>query len=671
MTVPAIFPLTGGASPARSAKAWWAAVAAWLVSVLFLFPGVGSSLGRGLDPSWAYAINALPLTDRLPGRDVAFTYGPLGWLFAPADLGSHVLFALLFWLGAHALFALALARVLRRTGGLESLSFVGFLLASHMLGLGPDAWLVLILGLLLAPDLAALSGPFPPTSGPTLWAPALAAALTVLCGLIKLSLGLSAVALLGSFGLLVCVRRPPGYGRLLLAMAGALAAALAVTIPLVFAGPGNAWSWLRLQGELARGFAAGMGQPAVPMELAAGLVALALVAGLFLHARSTGTALAGLWGVFLLPVWLAFQHAFIRGDLAHTLELFPFVLAVVALGFLFTRRPAKRWVTYGAAFLLLFLATASALRFGVPAVKGRFDLLLGARGCRNLAAAMDPTALRRRVARDQERALAPSRLPEGFAAAVRTAGLGVDVLPWELSYLPANHLRWVPSPTLQLFSTWTRRLDLLAARHFAGDASPDLLLVAGEALDGRRLLWDTPETARALLASYELDARRPAPDLLLLRRSPHPLAWRLEPQGEIVATAGDWIEVAKPSAESWTFAALDVLPSWRGRLDRWLLGLPPLLLEVVDDGGLQRTVRILPETSTGGLLLAPSVSNLNELAALWGAPADLPRIVRFRLTGPGLRDVAAVRVRWLAGRRWREQRFSCHLRNSIVAGGGV
>jgi hypothetical protein len=318
------------------------------------------------------------------------------------------------------------------------------------------------------------------------------------------------------------------------------------------------------------------------------------------------------------------------------------------------QRPAERWATRGAALLLLLLATASALRFGVPAVMSRFDLLLGLKGCRNLAAAMNPEALQRRAALDQERALAPSRLPEGFAAAVRDAGLGVDVLPWELSYLPANHLRWVPNPTLQLYAVLTRRLDALAARHFAGAAdaaSPDLLLVEDRTLDGRHMLWDTPETWRAILASYELDARRPAPGLLLLRRSPHPVAWRLEPRGETVVAADRWVEVGRAPAESWTFAALDVSLSWRGQLRRWLLGLPPLHLETIDDRGHHRTVRILPDTASGGLLLAPAAFNLEEIAALWRSPADLPRIVRFRLTGPGVRDVSSVGIRWLAGRR--------------------
>jgi hypothetical protein len=613
----------------------------WLVLVLFLFPGVGSSLGRGLDPSWAYAVNALSFTDRLPGRDVAFTYGPFGWLFVPAELGRHLFLALFFWLGMHALFALALARVLRRASTFGALAFTGFLLASHTLGLGAEYGLVLTLGLLLIPELFAAA----PRRVP--WAPALAAALAVVFGLIKLSFGLSAMALLASFGLLACVRRQPGRGRLLAAAAGGAAAAAAILVPVLFRDLENAWRWLGLQAELTRGYAAGMAMPSAAADLASGVVALALVAGLFLRARAQHSALAGPWAMFLLPVWLSFQHGFIRGDAPHTVVFFPFVLGVIALGLLVARGPVEKRATAGAALLLVFLAAAGVLRFGgVPVLEGQLDVLFGLRGFRNVAAAMDPAGLRRRVDRAQERALAASRLPEDFVAPVRAAGLGVDVLPWELSYLPANGLRWVPSPTLQLFTAWTRRLDLLTARHFAGTAAPDLLLAQGDSIDGRSLLWDTPETWRAILAAYELDPRRPAPDLVVLRPRPRPLAWRLEPRGEIVVAAGRWLDVPSAPAGSWTFAALELAPSWRGRLERWLLGLPPVLLETLDDRGVHRTVRILAETAPGGLLLAPAASNLSEMAALWSAPAGLPRIVRLRVAGPGLADISAVKVRW-------------------------
>lgn len=643
MTIPAAEPPDRGAAPVRSPPSRLAAAICWLVLVLFLFPGVGSSLGRGLEPSWAYAVNALPFTDRLPGRDVAFTYGPLGWLFVPADLGHHLFLALAFWLGMQAVFATAVARVLLRASTFGALASTVLLLASYTLGLGADYGLVLTLGLLLLPDLLDSA----PRRVP--WAPALAAALAVVFSLIKISFGLSALALLGSFGVAALVRRRPGGARRVGAMVGGAALALAVALPLCFEGLGNAWRWLSLQGELARGYAAGMAVPAAAADLTSGVLALALVAGLFLRARSQGSGLAGLWAMFILPVWLAFQHGFIRGDAAHTVAFFPFVLGVIALGLPFARGSVEKRAISIAAVLLAVLAASCVVRFGgVPVLKGQLDVLLGFRGVRNLSAALSPAALRSRIALDQERALAPSRLPEDFVAPLKTTGLGVDVLPWELSYLPANGLRWVPSPTLQLYATLTRRLDALTARHFESSAGPDLVLAQGESIDGRNLLWDTPETWRAIVAAYELDPRRPAAGLLVLRRRPRPLIWHLEPRGEVTVEPGRWLEVPAAPEGSWTFAALELAPSWRGRLERWLLGLPPVLLETVDDRDARRTVRILGETAPGGLLMSPEVSNLSEMAALWSAPARLPRIVRFRPAGLGLNDVSAVKVRWLA-----------------------
>ena len=55
------------------------------------------------------------------------------------------------------------------------------------------------------------------------------------------------------------------------------------------------------------------------------------IGGLFLRARARGSGLASLWGMFLLPVWLCFQHGFIRGDAAHTVAFFPFVLGAIAV----------------------------------------------------------------------------------------------------------------------------------------------------------------------------------------------------------------------------------------------------------------------------------------------------------------------------------------------------
>lgn len=616
-----------------------AIAAIWLTLVLFLFPGVGSTLGAGLDPSWAYAINAVPHLDHLPGRDIVFTYGPLGWLLRPAAIGDNLSRVLLFRLAMHALFALALARGLRGIPIGQAFTFAAFYLVGQQLGLGEESRLLITLALLLAPELAE------PRRVP--WAPALAGALSLVFLLIKLNFGLSAAALVGMFCLLLLLRRKPRRRRAVLAAAAGFTVAVAVAVPLAFGSLGQALHWLGLEAEIVRGYASGMRLPAEPAELTAGMLALAVFAGAWLYAHRTGGSLADLWTMLLLPAWFAFQGGFIRADV-HTGGFFPFLLGVVALGFLFARREPDLRATGAACLVLLSLAVPIALRSAGPVSQTRLNLALGVQGWRNLISALSPADLQRRTERVQRRQLRPQRLPAKFVKPVRAAGLGVDVLPWELSYLPANRLRWVPSPTLQLYATYTRRLDGLAARHFSGHEAPDLLLVEQAGIDGRDMLWDTPETWRAILAGYELDARRPVPNLLVLHRRPAVLRWQLARQGQVVAKAGDWIEV--PAGGAWTFAEISLEPRWTGRLERLLLGVPPVFLRAVDGHGRHRTVRILPETAAGGLLMAPAPSNLDELAALWSGGNSAPRLVRFRLTGPGLRCFAdGVSVRYLAG----------------------
>ena len=623
-----------------------AVAAVWCVLVLFLFPGIFAPLGIGLDASWAYAINALRFIDRLPGRDVAFTYGPLGWLLRPAALGDNVPRALLFRLLTHALFAAALARALRGVSFARAFTFACLLLASYLLSLAEEYRLLVLLALLLGTELMA------PRRVP--WAPAIAGAFVPVLALMKLNLGLSAGAMVAVFCAVTVLRRRPRRGRAVFAAVAGFVAAAAIAVPLLFGSPRNVLRWLGLEVELVRGYAAGMGLPAAPMDLAAGILGLVLFIALCLFAYRTSSALAGLWTMLLLPVWFAFQLAFIRAD-AHSGAFFPFLIAAAALGFLFAESERGLRASGAACLVFLLFATAIALRYGGPAQGARIDFLLGVHGWQNLSRASNPAALQRQLERVQKRRLRPERLPEELAEPVRAARLGVDVLPWELSYLAANDLRWVPSPTLQLYCAYTQPLDALTARHFADPGAPDLLLVHRGGIDGRDMLWDTPQTWRTILAGYKLDPFRPAPDLLVLRRRAQPLLWHLEPRGEARIETGQWIDVPAGFADGgWTFAAIDLEPSWAGRLERLLLGVPPVLLDAFDDRGRRRAVRILPETAGGGLLIAPAPKGLDELAGLWNGGGSAARIVRFRLTGPGLRCFAdEVRIRWLAGRAER------------------
>ncbi len=223
----------------------------------------------------------------------------------------------------------------------------------------------------------------------------------------------------------------------------------------------------------------------------------------------------------------------------------------------------------------------------------------------------------------------------------------------ELSVLAANDLSWTPTPTLQLYLAYSPRLDRLDAEHFRSGHGADLLLVENRAIDRRQMVWDTPETWRAILERYE---RLPGPvaldrhsDWIVLRKRARPAAFQLERAGKRTFSLAQPLEV--PRGPGWRFAEIHVDLSIGGRLAAMLWRVPPLYFEAQYEDGRKKVWRLVPATATEGLLMSPAARNPAELAALWDDPAPRSGIVRLRALGPGLpwfRSTA--RVIWWSGR---------------------
>lgn len=61
------------------------------------FPIINNHLiNNGLDASWSYFINKAVYTNFKFGRDIIFTYGHLGYLINPLNIGDNILFSFIF-----------------------------------------------------------------------------------------------------------------------------------------------------------------------------------------------------------------------------------------------------------------------------------------------------------------------------------------------------------------------------------------------------------------------------------------------------------------------------------------------------------------------------------------------------------------------------------------------
>ena len=86
-----------------------------LFSVTFP-PANGQPLSATLDRSWLSEINRLAGSPYAFGRDVVFTYGPLGYLFAPADVGAHLALAAAYRVASQAAISVIAAVMTYRAG---------------------------------------------------------------------------------------------------------------------------------------------------------------------------------------------------------------------------------------------------------------------------------------------------------------------------------------------------------------------------------------------------------------------------------------------------------------------------------------------------------------------------------------------------------------------------
>ncbi len=77
------------------------AVCALLYALVCTFPGGYNPIQPGLDGSWMYGLSYLAGSAYVYGRDVAFTYGPLGFLLNPIEVGACLIAGMTFWTVLH------------------------------------------------------------------------------------------------------------------------------------------------------------------------------------------------------------------------------------------------------------------------------------------------------------------------------------------------------------------------------------------------------------------------------------------------------------------------------------------------------------------------------------------------------------------------------------------
>jgi hypothetical protein len=584
----------------------------------------------GIDGSWAIGLNVASDQHMVFGRDIAFTYGPLGFVIAPHDFGSNLLHMVILRIGLHLFWWTSVGVLLFRTRAfLDSLLFAS---ASVLSGVyfGPN-WDVnfqltgvinltvmgyLVLGLI---DRRAIWG-------------VPAAIIAAAAMLAKFNIGVACAGAIAVWAVIQLYREPSPRMLSRLGLVALTYVGILVALFRIYGGPiGALGDFFKYSREIASGYSSQMSSAGPVSELVAvsavlGIAVLGAVAGILTRARYTPVLL-----IILFPLFVLYKGAITRHDAGHFLTSCPVIVGLFAF-----QLPVRsgRWYS-GTSRAIVVLALLGVSWFAPLNV-----LKICRRGVSSLVAVckyeQSQAIARAQVAKVNDQL----RLPPAFLARIGPAPM--DVYPWDISVAVANGLNWKPRFVFQSYTAYTPVLDRKSAESFRAEDAPEYVLYSFQAIDAQHPCIVDPRTWSEIFRRYRVVDQ--ANDMLLLKRGDSPRRDQVQWLGSYTTAFGDRWEIPE-DIDGQVFLQAKLKLSLFGRLMLALYKVYPPVIRVEYRDGSIANHRLVWRNVESGILVSSlprSLDGVREL--LERGQADRVRAVSFRQSGTSFEKV--FRVSW-------------------------
>ncbi len=557
--------------------------------------------GPGVDPSWNAGL-AMAVDRGLHfGKEVVFTYGPLGFLQSRlVFFGGLGILSFLYGALLYVLFTIGLVWALRRTMSLLVAAVVAFFALGWLpMPLLEVGLLTAVFGCfwLLEAERSPRELDLFVVAAATFAAPA---------ALTKLSIGplVAVVFLIALLGARAGGRRIAAYVAIFVAL-------VLVLWPATGQSFGDLPAFVGHTFEIAGGYSSAMlrSTDVAPWKVTAAISAailsgLALVGAAWITGRGRGRAsrAAGV-AIAALVSFAIYKEGVVRIDAGHLTVVFA--------------NAAVLWVAVAAAATsatwgrLMLVAAAVVFAISLPVrpagLETRFDPVSNVSFAVDQARTLFDSGRLDRVTADGRAAMQSTYglAPQGLAT---LRGHTVAVEPWEIGAAWAYELDWRPLPVFQSYSAYTSALDRLNAEAVEDPDGPERILrqntqvvqpeFPGADLDDRWLGWDPPEQARAVLCDFAplyTDER-----WQVLGRLPASRCGAPRVIGTVEAAAGAAVEVPEPGPGQVVFVRIGGAGvTGLERVQTFLFHADSR--HAVVNGGIR--VRLVPETAGDGLLL--------------------------------------------------------------------
>jgi hypothetical protein len=698
------------------------------IYVFIAFLPLPSPIKTGLDPSWAYAISQANQKELIFGKDIIFTYGPLGYLITGAVLPENFFQIIIFrWLIYLLLFIVTILRIVTLKSLIQQI-FIGLSIIFSLfigtpyigVGMSTDYQILFIFLVILSFDNFIKKYPR------LLFL--LLGAVSGFCALTKLTLGIYTFGLVNLF-LLVNIYQSfrnkskielvnyvfaiinSGLGFISIAFIFLsphqyllslnkiiinllIAVVMGVSVGLVqklikkkseskgkiaklfnifrnnFLVPWLVFyviyflllvhtissndypsliEFLRNSWEISSGYSSAMSIIGSKKEVALAISELCLIIWLMFLITKEGYLNLSLPLLFVL--FLSFKHGFVRQD-GHVVVFAIVVPLITSLLILRINKFRYQKISY---YLFAYIFIASLLIsfpvinvskvYTMPRLMPKYIV----NSVIKLAGKMPKQSILDQLSDESEinsnkfnigklqsiinqkslSNLANMQLPDNIKNLVNSKT--IDIIPWEISLVPANQLNWKPRPIFQSYSAYTKTLDNFNFESMS--KSPrDYIFYNFTSIDGRHPFFDEPKTFSYVFCNYEPSADVPdfvkTPDLsnIVLLEKRQVSRCLPDSLGEISSIPWNNTYSTEVGNGKIIRAKVKFQYSLVGKIYKTLFRSPPVMMKIDYVDGSQNTYRIIPENSENGVIVSHLPKDDNE--ALLFLRGQLPAKVK-------------------------------------------
>ncbi len=593
---------------------------------LMTIPVVYASAAPGLDSSWVFATNYFAHSHFKFGPDIIFTYGPLGFLYLPEMIGQNIPIALVvrgcIWL---LLFG-KIAAMYR--GGFDRIAcillLVSLLLAQSLLTVD---YMAGITGLLFLVSRGPEQQSFTNTTLPL----SLLAAVAFLTKTSIYAMLMMSVTAYFLFTYIEARKRPSGASILRVGCV-----VLTPFIAYLVYNPSlqGLWAYIVSGADVANGYSEAMSTLGLPpRDYFFISLLIALLLGLIAYSVWRRWMPWGHAACIVAGFYVGLKHGIVRAD-GHLAITYAFAVVLFAIVILNWNRQIAARATAVVGWAAVCIVSLIGLNLYSPVfaadhwnATSRIDRVGDLfQWTQSMAALAAESASNVRI----------DRLPDALLARIQHSP--ITIFPTELTYAQANDLNLLPLYTLQSYSAYTHRLDLLTADHVRKSPADTRLLMEWNDIDGRHPLLDVPATWMAIYSGFQADLAESK--FLLLKKRQNPKDIQFKPIKQEKSDLRQWLDVPKRAHA--VSVSVSFSPTLWGTARRTFYKTNPVSVEFETENGILGPFRVIPDVLREPVMINCLPSDAASLQSLLFAGICQQRVTRFRFLGDGLESFSSV-----------------------------